>query len=321
VTVVRVDDDVVKTALTPQVSPGDVVTYEIVVQPNVTPVDLTYTITDTPPPGFTILTAAATSGFVSIVGNQLHWTGVMPAAEPTYLVATSATDPACAAPLAAADGVADSYTNLEAFGILTDPGISGDTVWFTVDFSGGEFEFFGSDQGENINFTDDGFAFFDPSAPGGTPWVHQPIPTASDPNNLMAMFWRDMEIVYDGATNRGVSLANLSSGGNPVAGIIEYDNAEDWPPGANPTYERVRVHLRLRQPDGTRHDRDHRSGECRRNRRRAICLRQHRGDRRDGGLLRLRDPGGYAGRDHLHGLGRPGRRRGCLHEQRRPLHG
>jgi hypothetical protein len=121
--------------------------------------------------------------------------------------------------------------NLEAFGILTNPDIHGDTVWYTVDFSGGEFEFFGAPQGEIINFTDDGFAFFDPSTPGGAPWAHKPIPTADDPNNLMAIFWRDMEIVYDGPSNRGVTLANLTSGGVPVAGVIEYDDVEPWPAG------------------------------------------------------------------------------------------
>lgn len=155
-----------------------------------------------------------------------------------YVIETSLTDPdGCAAPLATLDGVADAYVNLEAFGIVTDPGISGDTVWFSVDFSGGEFDFWGQPQGEVINFTDDGFAFFGPSTPGPMPWVHEPIPTIGDPDSLMAIFWRDMEIVYDGASNRGVSLANLTSGGVPIAGVIEFDDVEDWPAGGNSTYD------------------------------------------------------------------------------------
>ena len=162
----------------------------------------------------------------------------MPGSGFGYVIETSLTDPeGCAAPLAAFDGMPDAYVNLEAFGILTDPGISGDTVWFSVDFSGGEFDFWGQPQGELINFTDDGFAFFDPSTPGPTPWVHEPIPTMGDPDSLMAIFWRDMEIVYDGASNRGVSLANLTSGGVPIAGVIEFDDVEDWPAGGNPTYD------------------------------------------------------------------------------------
>ena len=29
---------------------------------------------------------------------------------------------------------------------------------------------------------------------------------AADPNNLMAMFWDDFQVVYDLATNKGVSM-------------------------------------------------------------------------------------------------------------------
>jgi hypothetical protein len=205
----------------------------------VTPEDLAYTIDDVIPDGLTYVdgSASATDGTVSVSGNTVSWTGVMAVPAVTYAIETSDSDPACAAPLAEFDGVPDAYVNLEAFGILAVPGIAGDTVAYSVDFSGGAFEFFGAPQGEVINFTDDGFAFFDPSSPGGTPWSHKPIPTADDPNNLMAVFWRDMEIVYDGPANRGVSMANLTSGGVPVAGVIEYDDAEDWPAGANPTYD------------------------------------------------------------------------------------
>lgn len=159
--------------------------------------------------------------------------GALPTGSATYRVETSLTDPeGCAAPLSDFDGEADAYVNLEAFGILAVPGIAGDTVMYSVDFSGGPFDFFGQPQGEVIYFTDDGFAFFDPSNPGPTPWIHRPIPTLGDPDSLLAVFWRDLEIVYDGALNRGVSMANLTSGGIPVAGIIEYDGVEDWPAGS-----------------------------------------------------------------------------------------
>ncbi len=88
-----------------------------------------------------------------------------------------------------------------------------------------------------MNFTDDGFAFFDPSTPGSAPWLHQPIPTIGDPDSLMAIFWRDLEIVYDAQSNRGVTLANLVEDGVPTAGVIEYDDVEVWPAGGNPTYD------------------------------------------------------------------------------------
>lgn len=41
----------------------------------------------------------------------------------------------------------------------------------------------------------------------------------------------DEFLQYDGPTNRGVSVANLTSGGSPVAGVIEYDDLEPWPAG------------------------------------------------------------------------------------------
>lgn len=235
VNLVRHGDDVTKTVSSTTASPGNILTYTITVEPNVTPTDLTYVLTDTIPTGLTYVpgTASATDGIVTVVDNQILWTGVMEVPAVTYAVATSDMDPGCIAPLAT-DG---AYVNLEAYGILAAPAIFGDDIWFSVDFDGGEFNFFGADQGELVNFTDDGFAFFDPSTPGSMPSVHRPIPTASDPNNLMAIFWRNFEVVYDEATNRGVSLANLTSGGVPVAAVIEYDDVEDWPAGSNPTYD------------------------------------------------------------------------------------
>ena len=44
------------------------------------------------------------------------------------------------------------------------------------------------------------------------------------------MYWRDLEIVYDAATNRGVSLATAGDGGNII--VIEYDDVEPAPAGS-----------------------------------------------------------------------------------------
>ncbi|MCP4423024.1 MAG: DUF11 domain-containing protein, partial [Chloroflexi bacterium] len=230
-------DDVTKTVSADTAVPGDALTYTIIVQPNVTTTSLTYTLTDTIPAGMTYApgSVTATGGTVAVVGDTLTWTGVIALPGFTYAMETSATDTACAAPLAAVDGVDDAYVDLAAFGFAPDPNIFGDSIWATVDFSGGAFDFFGSPQGEILNFTDDGFVFFDPSTPGAAPGMHQPIPTAAEPNSLLATFWRDMEIVYDGV--RGVSLANLTSGGIPVAGVIEFDGVEDAPASGGPTYD------------------------------------------------------------------------------------
>ncbi len=235
VDVQRFDDDVTKTVSDDTPDFSDTLTYTITVLPNITGVDLTYALTDTIPAGLTYVggSAAANFGTVNVVGDTLTWTGEMPG-KGSYAVETSMTDPVgCIMPLANSG----AYVDLEGYGILTDPGISGDTVWYSFNPSGGEFEFFGENQGEVINFTDDGFAFFDPSTPGATPYANEPIPTAGDPDNLMSIFWRDLEIVYDAGLNRGVSLANLTSGGVPSAAIVEYDDVEDWPAGSGTTYD------------------------------------------------------------------------------------
>ena len=225
VNIIRHDDDVSKEVSQSTAAAGDTLVYTITVQPNVTPYTLTYNLTDTIPAGLTYVpgSAWASAGTVTVTGNVLTWTGEMPLSGYSYSFATSDTDPACTAPLAT-DG---AYVDLELYGLNTASGIAGDTFWYAIDFAGGEFDFFGNYQGEYVNFTADGFTFFDPATPGATPDVHQPIPTAGDPNNLMAMFWRDLEVVYDAGTNSGVTLVNLTSAGVPVAAIIEYDNVHD----------------------------------------------------------------------------------------------
>lgn len=236
----RFDDDVVKHVSAETAVPGDILTYTITLQPNVTPEEPTYTITDTIPAGMTYVpgSASATGGVVSVTGSVLTWTG--PASVPgfTYHMDTSATNPACAAPLADTDGVDDAYLDLAALGLSPDPIIFGDTVWYQAAFTGGQFHLFGSPQGNMLNFTDDGFVFLSGSGPGTTPQIHQPIPTASDPNNLLAVLWRDMEIVYDGT--RGVTLVSLVSAslGGEVGAIIEYDGVQDRTvPGSTATYD------------------------------------------------------------------------------------
>ena len=235
----RFDDDVVKNVSAGTAVSGDILTYTIAVQPNVTPEELTYTITDTIPAGMTYVpgSASATGGTIAVTDNILTWTGPTSVPGYTYHIDTSATNPACSAPVAAADGVADSYLDLAAFGYAPNPGVFGDSVWYQSPFAGNVFYLFGSPQGNSLNFTDDGFVFLSGSEPGMTPQVHQPIPDANDPNNLLAVMWRDMEIVYDGS--RGVTVVTLinASLGREVAAIIEFDGMQDRTiPGSTATY-------------------------------------------------------------------------------------
>ncbi|MCB9443705.1 MAG: DUF11 domain-containing protein [Ardenticatenaceae bacterium] len=236
----RFEDDVVKQVSAATAVPGDLLTYTISIQPNITHEELTYTITDTIPAGMTYVpgSASATGGEVSVTGNVITWTGPTSVPGFTYRIDTSATNPACTVFSAAADGVADSYLDLAAIGIYPDPTIFGDSVWYQAEFTGGEFHLFGLPQGSFLNFTDDGFLFLSGSGPGTTPQIHQPIPDPNDPNNLLAVLWRDMEIVYDGT--RGATLVRLADSQNQMVGaIIEFDGMQDRSSAATFDFEAV----------------------------------------------------------------------------------
>jgi uncharacterized repeat protein (TIGR01451 family) len=217
----RVEDDVVKSVAPAVAMMGDTLTYEIVVQPNVTPEDLAYTITDVIPDGLTYVagSATATGGVVDVVDNVLTWTGVMAVPEIEYILTTSADDPLC-------DTGFGGYVNLEAFGFLTDPAVTGDTVALTAFSSGDPFNYYGVEY-TGMGFTDDGFGIFDPGSNyGGAPWVPQTIPNPDPPNNVLAAFWQDFEIFYDAPTNAGVTLVTAGAPGGWA--IVEYDDIQLW---------------------------------------------------------------------------------------------
>jgi len=214
------DDDVVKTVDSTTAFPGDTLTYQITIKPNVTNEDLLYTLTDAIPDGLTYIegTATATVGAVDVSGNILTWSGVMPTmvgVEGGYVMTTSDNDPLC-------DTGFGGYINLEDCGISSQSGISGDTKAYTAFDSGDPIAYFGHDY-TGMGFTDDGFAIFDADNNyGGYPWTPQSIPDSDLPNNVLAAFWHDFEIFYDAANNHGVSLATSTDG----AIIVEYDDIQ-----------------------------------------------------------------------------------------------
>ena len=218
----RWDDDVVKTVSASGVDVGDVLTYTITINPNITPEDLIYAITDTIPISMTYVpdSASASDGVVSVAGDTLTWSGVMPTilgASGKYVASTSLSDPMC-------DTGFGGYVNLEDFGIFPQSGISGDSGAWTAFSSQNPVQFYGVEN-TGVNFTDDGIAFFD-SGLGTEAWVNTSLPNAAEPNDLMAMFWNDMEVVYDGTpgNRRGVSLATAGSD----TSIIEYDDISPY---------------------------------------------------------------------------------------------
>jgi len=223
VDLIRHDDDVVKTVDSATAFPGDVLTYQITIQPNVTNEDLLYELTDTLPDGLTYVdgSATATTGTVDVTGNILTWSGVMPTlvgVEGGYVMTTSDNDPLC-------DTGFGGYINLEDYSIFSHPGISGDTVAYTFN-DGNPIAYFGHDY-TGMSFTDDGFAIFDAANNyGGLPFVPQSIPDSDLPNNVLAAFWHDFEIFYDAANNHGLSLATAGAPGGAI--VLEYDDIQLW---------------------------------------------------------------------------------------------
>ncbi|HTP07733.1 MAG TPA: S8 family serine peptidase [Anaerolineae bacterium] len=245
VDIVRHPDDVSKMVSKSVVNRGDTITYTITILPNVTPVDLAYMLTDTIPAGLTYVpgSVTATAGVASVTGNQLTWSGTMGAQFRHYAMTTSSTDPNCVMPLANSG----AYVNLQPYGILPQPTVSGDTKWYTAFSTGAQFNYWGANY-TGLSFTDDGMAFFG-STPGSTPWINQDIPNAADPNNLMAMMWRDWEIVYATAPiSRGVSLATLGGTGAGGGALVEYDDVQLY---HNPSQTMDYEVLAWRTPDDT----------------------------------------------------------------------
>ncbi len=230
INLVRLDNDVSKTVSPATAEPGDTLTYTITVHPNVTDADIDYSVVDFVPEGLTYVPGSATGGLTVRSDGALTWNGTMAKVlPPFYTVTDSSSDPLCEMPLAGADdGPGDAYVNLEFFGLLTDPSISGDTTAWSV--NDGDYDFYGETYDE-LEFTDDGFVVFDAVTnwEGSAPWIPQLIPDPTRPNNLAAMLWQDFEIVYDAATNAGVTTAFLTDADDiPIASLVEYDNIVPW---------------------------------------------------------------------------------------------
>ncbi len=216
VNLIRHEDDVTKTVSQATAEPGDTLTYEITVLPNVTNEDLDYELADTIPEGLTYVDGSVTGG-ATVTNGVLTWEGVQATqfgAEGDYVVTTSANDEAC-------DTGFGGYVNLEDSGILAQSGIIGDTVLFSAFATQNPLDFYGVNY-TGVSFGDDGFAIHGPENYAGAPWVPQLLPDAEAPNNVMAGLWQDFELFYDAATNTGVSLATAG----PAVAVIEYDDLQ-----------------------------------------------------------------------------------------------
>ncbi len=139
----------------------------------------------------------------------------------SYVVTNSITDVSC-------DTGFGGYLDLASLTtpILPNSALSGDSRAWSA-FSGQDpINFYGEDY-QGVAFSDDGFAVFDPTNNyGGQSWNSQLLPDAALPNNLAAMFWSDLKIVYDDGAGSGQPKGiTLATAGKDIS-IIEYDDPE-----------------------------------------------------------------------------------------------
>ncbi len=215
----RLEDDVAKTVSKPDAFPGETLVYTITINSNTTEDDLEYLVVDTIPDGLRYVegSATATQGNLAVEGNQLAWTGTIPSAAslaPTYVISTSKEDQSC-------NILGGGYYNLEDEGFFAQPGVSGNNKVYRLFDSGNPINFYGVNH-TGMYITDDGFAVFDSTnnlEQNGQP---QDIPNPAKPNNIVAMLWQNMEILYDQALNKGISAVRI---GDDIM-IVEYDDVQ-----------------------------------------------------------------------------------------------
>ncbi|MBE1875547.1 S8 family serine peptidase [Myceligenerans pegani] len=213
----RVADDVTKSASTDAAAIGDTIGYDLTIEPNVTPEDLTYTITDTVPDGLTIDPASVTGGGV-VDGQTITWEVDMPTSvgvAGAYEASTPDTSPQCAA--------WSGFVDLGAVGIGFSS-LDGDSAAVSAFSSIGPFPHY-SDQSPNLTVSDDGLITI-AGGYGGSPWEPQAVPAAAAPNGVIAPLWSDLELSL--ANDRGVRLA--TSGGEVA--VVQWD--DPLPYGADP---------------------------------------------------------------------------------------
>jgi uncharacterized repeat protein (TIGR01451 family) len=216
VTIHRVADDVVKSANTNEAVPGDIVTYTITVNPNVTAVDLDYMVTDQIPSKLTYVpgSVSASSGVANVVVNTLTWEGAATSAVPGLV-----------------DVDYGGFFDISGFGttydLCFDLGISScDEA--TVDLSGMDFYYLG-DHYDTMTISTNGFAVPGSYTSDGFAWLNQNMPDAAIPNNTIAPWWTDIDLDGTDATDPGGGHwylnFNLTDGVDNYT-VIQWQDAE-----------------------------------------------------------------------------------------------
>ncbi|MBT8143520.1 MAG: S8 family serine peptidase, partial [Gammaproteobacteria bacterium] len=229
----RGEDDVRITASDTIVDANQPITMTVEVETNLSPEDLFYVIDADIPDGFEYVPGSAdvSEGNVYVINNQLIWILPHPtlAFEPNFYethLNGPGVDPTDPHYNPACDTGFGGYVDLESFGIDANPTISGDTIsYFTLE--GQNLPFYDKPK-TAFTITDDGFGVF-ASGVGNTPWQNTGIPNDAEPNDMVAIAWTDTEIVYDAATNSGVTIAAPG----PNLSVVEFDDMQRYPAGSS----------------------------------------------------------------------------------------
>ena len=223
--VYRPYDDVTKEDGVDYVALGDVFTYTITIAPNQTGADLDYVIHDVLPDGVEYIDGSlqTVGSFIPAtyddVENAIHWEDTMPKIEYTYVASDNTNNPEyCGMPVG--DG---SYVDaLTTYGYATSPTILGDEQFFYFDpFA--NTEYYGDLVTTPPIFTDDGYIGMDWN--NFVPWdyINRPFPDTTAPDGIIAPWMRDMIIIYDEASNAGVTAVNYG-----VGYLVEFDDVVDY---------------------------------------------------------------------------------------------
>lgn len=212
VDLIRYPNDVTKTVNSQTAVVNDILTYTITIQPDVTPVDLNYVLTDTIPAGLSYVTnsAVASSGVVNVTGNTLTWNGTVSSKVPAlveedlggYLEISGFSS-------------ALNLCDYDSTGQCDDRAFS-----FNVDF------YYLGDHYTNLYAVSNGYI-----NPGKTLTAYTANPNMPDPtppNNLIAPWWTDLDMDGTASNDPGGGkwyYAELTDGTNDYF-VLEWQNAE-----------------------------------------------------------------------------------------------
>lgn len=223
-TIHRTADEVVKTVAPLSVQPGEEVDFQIVIT-NFDEASHTFTVSDLLPEGLTLVDGSLVGADYNAIQNEISWSGVLNPMEWGYTQTSSADDPFCTSQFYS-DSKEDAYSDWESmspeYRVLADPKLQGDRLWSTA-FVGRPIPLFGKEYYSGVGFTSDGYLSFDPNHYSS---LNQHLPDATPPNAIIAPFWDDLEVVYDYATNKGITVVESTS-----FVTIEYDDIRlKWNP-------------------------------------------------------------------------------------------